>query len=89
MCKENGNEEVSKYGIIKPGSKFGWIHTIKDLRKPSIKKWSIEHCGNGPLHTESVDFLLSNGRLEKFIAGVLNRCKTKGINEYGECKFIT
>lgn len=31
-------EDVSKYGIIDPGSKFGRVHTVKDLvEKPSIE----------------------------------------------------
>lgn len=36
--KKVANEEVSKYGIIDPVSKFGRIHSVKDLvEKPSIE----------------------------------------------------
>ncbi|NRD77913.1 UTP--glucose-1-phosphate uridylyltransferase GalU [Bacillus sp. BRMEA1] len=35
--KAVANEDVSKYGIIDPGNKFGRVHSVKDLvEKPSI-----------------------------------------------------
>jgi UTP--glucose-1-phosphate uridylyltransferase len=37
--KKVAYEDVSKYGILHPGSKFGRIHSVKDLvEKPSIEK---------------------------------------------------